>query len=345
MKRMYPILVITWILFCSCSKTAHNDSSLKNDYNNEVQNDIDGIEEPVEISDDIWKNAYYQYLVKVDEFGYNFFHNIEIDGFAVAYINDDDIPELITHGISHAEGDKVLSYVNGKVVELSVGNYPTYIDRNNLLYSEIGGQGYFTVEVFSIIEGSWNRVFSGSYNDWGNYPGELTYYIDDKNVSKELYESSLEKVFNSNKANEPDFSMDAFDLIVYLTGDEELAKEEVSKTVLNININGIGQAVVWEYNESVNALKELAKNGLIINTTNYGGFEQVGSIGSSIPSNDKQITATTGDIMLYNGNQIVVCFGENTSEYTRLGKLTYPDEIIIDSLAVESAEILITITE
>ena len=38
----------------------------------------------------------------------------------------------------------------------------------------------------------------------------------------------------------------------------------------------------WEDNGSVKAIKELAKNGgLIINTHQYGGFEQVGEIGQS----------------------------------------------------------------
>lgn len=36
----------------------------------------------------------------------------------------------------------------------------------------------------------------------------------------------------------------------------------------------------------------------------YGGFEQVGSIGQSIPRNDKQMTTSAGDIVLYSGKNV-----------------------------------------
>ena len=54
----------------------------------------------------------------------------------------------------------------------------------------------------------------------------------------------------------------------------------------------------------------------------YGGFEQVGSLGSSLPRNDVQTTIIAGDIVLYSGNQIVVFYGSNSWAYTRLGKIT-----------------------
>lgn len=82
-------------------------------------------------------------------------------------------------------------------------------------------------------------------------------------------------------------------------------------------------AVEWEDNETVDALKELAASGdLTINMSMYGGFEQAGSIGSSLPRNDVQTTTAAGDIVLYSGNQIVVFYGSNSWSYTRLGKIT-----------------------
>ena len=81
--------------------------------------------------------------------------------------------------------------------------------------------------------------------------------------------------------------------------------------------------VEWENNESVSALKELASESPItIQTSLYGGFEQVGSIGHSLPRNDERITAQAGDIVLYSGNQLVVFYGSNTWAYTRLGHIT-----------------------
>ncbi|MBR1905321.1 MAG: hypothetical protein IJ819_02505 [Clostridiales bacterium] len=79
--------------------------------------------------------------------------------------------------------------------------------------------------------------------------------------------------------------------------------------------------VTWEDNASVEELKKLAASGLTIKMSKYGGFEQVGSIGHNITSNDKQTKTAPGDIVLYSGNQLVVFYGSNSWAYTRLGKI------------------------
>ena len=79
-------------------------------------------------------------------------------------------------------------------------------------------------------------------------------------------------------------------------------------------------SVRWEDNESVEALKDLIREApLTINMSMYGGFEQVGSLGTSLPRNDAQTTTEAGDIVLYSGSQIVVFYGSNSWAYTRLG--------------------------
>ena len=76
----------------------------------------------------------------------------------------------------------------------------------------------------------------------------------------------------------------------------------------------------------MDALKDLVGYGMNINMSMYGGFEQVGSIGTSLPRNDSQTTTSPGDIVLYSGNQIVIFYGSNSWAYTRLGKITGLDE-------------------
>lgn len=50
-------------------------------------------------------------------------------------------------------------------------------------------------------------------------------------------------------------------------------------------------SVDWEDNESVQALKEFCSNQpLMIQMSRYGGFEQVGSIGTDLPQNDVSTT-------------------------------------------------------
>lgn len=75
-------------------------------------------------------------------------------------------------------------------------------------------------------------------------------------------------------------------------------------------------------NIAVNALLERLKEGNITYTArDYGGFEKVGSIGVSLPKSDTNINAEAGDVMLYQGNQIVMFYGENRYSYTRIGRI------------------------
>ena len=91
---------------------------------------------------------------------------------------------------------------------------------------------------------------------------------------------------------------------------------------LHLRIGDKDVAVAWENNDSVNALKDLASAGAVsIDMSMYDDFEQVGSLGTSLPRNDEQITAEAGDIMLYSGDQLVVFYGSNSWAYTRLGKI------------------------
>jgi len=96
--------------------------------------------------------------------------------------------------------------------------------------------------------------------------------------------------------------------------EEEIMKLEIDENILDVS---------WNNNASITALNEMKP--LTINMHLYGGFEQVGSIGQSIVSDDKEITTKPGDIVLYSGNQIVVFFGTNTWSYTKLGHINLSD--------------------
>jgi len=75
-------------------------------------------------------------------------------------------------------------------------------------------------------------------------------------------------------------------------------------------------------NSSTRALKQrLAENPITINMNDYGGFEKVGGLGMSLPTNNVSITASPGDIILYQGNQLVIFYGSNSWSYTRLGRI------------------------
>ena len=75
-------------------------------------------------------------------------------------------------------------------------------------------------------------------------------------------------------------------------------------------------------NSSAVAFYELLKKGpLTVDMHDYGSFEKVGPLGTSLPRNDTQITTTAGDIILYQGNQITIYYDTNSWNFTRLGKV------------------------
>ena len=75
-------------------------------------------------------------------------------------------------------------------------------------------------------------------------------------------------------------------------------------------------------NSSAVAFYELLKKGpLTVKLNEYGGFEKVGSLGTSLPRNDRQVKTSAGDIMLYQGNQITIFYNGNSWSYTPLGKV------------------------
>ena len=111
------------------------------------------------------------------------------------------------------------------------------------------------------------------------------------------------------------------------------ADEKEDSMELKLQIGDTPVAVAWEENESVDALRKLAaEEPLTISLSMYGGFEQVGSLGQSLPRSDAQTSTSAGDIVLYAGNQIVIFYGSNSWAYTRLGHVTDRDAADMEAL-------------
>ena len=123
----------------------------------------------------------------------------------------------------------------------------------------------------------------------------------------------------------------------------QTAEEEAVKT-LQMKIADTVVEVAWEDNESVEALRKLCEEEpLTIEMSMYGGFEQVGSIGSNLPRNDVETTTSAGDIVLYSGNKMVVFYGSNSWAYTRLGHITDQDETGMTQL-LSNGDVTITVS-
>ncbi len=99
--------------------------------------------------------------------------------------------------------------------------------------------------------------------------------------------------------------------------------EKENDMQIYLTINQSRLSVALEDNRATAELKEKLKNSPItINMSDYGGFEKVGGLGFSLPTDNRQITTKPLDIMLYQGNQMVIFYDSNSWSYTPIGKIT-----------------------
>lgn len=88
------------------------------------------------------------------------------------------------------------------------------------------------------------------------------------------------------------------------------------------HVNGKVLKILAAENSSADAFLDLLKRGDVpVEMHDYGSFEKVGSLGTTLPQNDEQITTEPGDVILYQGNQITIYYDVNNWSFTRLGKV------------------------
>lgn len=92
--------------------------------------------------------------------------------------------------------------------------------------------------------------------------------------------------------------------------------------MLNIAVNKTVLTAALADNSSARALAELLADGpLSVEMRDYNRMERVGPLGADLPANDEWIDAQAGDLILYQGNQLVIYYGVNSWSLTRLGRI------------------------
>ena len=102
------------------------------------------------------------------------------------------------------------------------------------------------------------------------------------------------------------------------------SKTEAPETVTKMSVDVSGQrfTATLADNEATRTLvKMIREKPVVIHMSDYAGFEKVGSLGTRLPASNSQITTQAGDIMLYNGDQIVIFYGSHSWSYTKIGKI------------------------
>ena len=105
-------------------------------------------------------------------------------------------------------------------------------------------------------------------------------------------------------------------------GEKTDHEDMTPSAIVNIRVGDEILSVEMESNSSADAFFEKLKvDDISIEMHDYGSFEKVGDLPWTLPTNDKEISAEPGDLILYQGNKITVYYNENKWNFTKLGKL------------------------
>ena len=111
-------------------------------------------------------------------------------------------------------------------------------------------------------------------------------------------------------------------LFVGCSSEENKVMAQTMTQKLSITIGGVTKTATMVNNAATQELvTRLEQAPVTVTLNSSGGFEIWGALGFSLPTSNEQVNAKPGDIVLYNGSNICMFYGENSWSYTRLGHI------------------------
>ena len=108
----------------------------------------------------------------------------------------------------------------------------------------------------------------------------------------------------------------------FQAAEQNVKEEETMDRKMIVEVGGKHFTATLEDNKAADTLVEMMQEDPVtVQMSDYGGFEKVGDLGTELPTSNRQTTTQAGDIVLYQGNQIVIFYGSNYWSYTRLGRI------------------------
>ena len=159
----------------------------------------------------------------------------------------------------------------------------------------------------------------GGNTDEDNLNGTTDTQTQNQEERREDVQEENPTNIQENEADSPQNDEPVEDDTETIRNSEEGEQTEMK---MNVQIGDYHFTATLEENEAVKELVDMMKEEPVtISMSDYSGFEKVGSLGRSLTRNDSQTTTKAGDIVLYNGNNIVMFYGSNSWSYTRIGKI------------------------
>lgn len=203
------------------------DADIINDESKEVAKVID--EAPDESEPYVapeWSKAYSEYL-KAGTEEISFEDNEQSITYALIYLDEDDIPELLIDTGIQASGEIVVTYHDGKIVEhylYRIGSQ--YIEKSGLIYTDTGHMDYYPVIITKLEDGIFKEIASGiryvSDEDYmklredPNYPYTLTFEWDGKTVTEDDFNASIAEYYDIDKGIYPNNYLSYGEMLYYL---------------------------------------------------------------------------------------------------------------------------------
>lgn len=165
-----------------------------------------------EETDSPWKQAYIDVITKDDK-------TTPWEGYALIYVDDDEIPELVKIGSFEAMGCMIVNYSDGNAHETQLDRLGfTYIPKENLLCNSDGLMDCNYDLVYSIIDGRMTQIAAGYYDAVDNSnvqfdeKGEVMYQYkwNGAIVNQEEYQKQLKAVYDREKALDGYYSGEYF---------------------------------------------------------------------------------------------------------------------------------------
>ncbi len=169
-----------------------------------------------------WQEGYIAYLDETQNYNYDYF------SYALIYVDEDDIPELVCDSGTEAGGCQILTFIDGQVNVFQTARlHFTYIEKSGLLCNSDGHMGGYYDCVYRLHDGRWESILEGSFYEFDEskeveYDEEtgryrtLHYEIDGEEVDEKTYLLKLNEVYDENKAKEPESYLLIDDLMSYL---------------------------------------------------------------------------------------------------------------------------------
>ncbi len=165
------------------------------------------------------------------------------------------------------------------------------------------------VGAFCIIEKN-NTTNEIDTNNYSNIDDNLTNSVNGGGINNDIQKNEQ----NSNNVDNQAITTNNS------SNSNNTDREENMKLYIKVNNRTLTATLVD--NSSTRALIEkLENNDITINMSDYGNMEKVGGFGFSLPTNNESINTEAGDLILYQGNSLVIYYDTNSWNFTRLGKI------------------------